>query len=1650
MASSSGSVLPLTSSTPSSLRITSPLAEKLKSHQTEGLHFLWKRLIDDGLLPAGLKCRGSIRVEDRAAAYARSYGAVLGHSMGLGKTFTSLCFVMLVQAELHRRLQAANKSISESVIPPFGACPRLRVLIVAPRSCIPHWEQSVQDWIRSDLFTSSMPMHIPSFRPRESITIALEKFYRVGGIMVLGYEEHLRLLERLDQQLDRAPNTPLPVRNVEPAHRRITSLLDTLRPPPPTEVARWKAKAATYSDMLRDVDVVLLDESHRLKTIKSVQVRELTKNIANVPLRVALTGTPLQNHLSEYLCMTNIVNGLRVDPVHFRQSIAQPIERGQCVDASRHDFEKMQICVARLRSMFSGMVHRCGVELLERSLPPRFETILFVELSRSQEQCYHEMLKRRGESIKVLEMRHEASRICAHPILVDSRYCAQHDLERDDGDSSGHGEDDEGVRVDHRHALPRLESRKRVRSGFDIPPNALEQAKLDDSPKLRLCIDLIKQILQRGEKVVVFAMYIGILQLTAHFLMQRRIDYFLLTGDTMLERRRAMMQEFRQNKPGTPSVFMCSTKAGGVGINLLPANHCILLDTSWNPADDCQATFRIYRYGQTMPVYTYRLCSYGTAEHVVFSYAVRKEWTHRKVADVGDPHRREREERVHYLQYPCSLPLPGWVLNDNVPGSPAATAKANPLGRVGGLPHARQLAFGLSRSFAHLQSSSSDSGSSSCDGSDNDDDGYRPQAPRPSRQGAPSRSKPPPTASIVTFKQYLERSCPLILTLHQHVLSTVVAAVEHSFLLRDNTDEIIKDLHKQLEEKANTTRLLLARPTHTLHADDDDENSTKVGVRGAQHRGGALIEPHLLHNELPVEDKIAHIADTFVAALWDRYQEASLTKFGSRHNSRAAWESEVVSTWGELLKQLDDHRGAASEQPLLSSHKLQSVRSIVVLGYRLACTEFVKTLKHSTTRATLDAHCRLALHLDLLTALSTKGATVWERLPTAWVCECLTEQSFKRPFVQQMIHMGIRSLLWRALQQPRGAHGAVSDVVTSAVELIVAHRILEDGGDFIHPLLHVGISDSQQLRMLDVFIDTLMHSIWPEYKGIPPSPLASEERLKAARQPLSALIDSDREWGDVDPSAVLSMAQAAVLTNLPLSADRMGHYLCGQCSRGIVRIRAPNEAFDRQGGSRGSAVRVCCDVCDYDLVDVLLHKPALRSDLILERWSVGLLSLADWDIPRSVGAEFALEELTHQHPIKFMHELIRTQRFAKGLFTRKDANCSFFSPRPEQRKLADLTKVQGAVHTLPRVLYAAGIDVALSQVPRHHLMMLSLQCGASSLQELARRLQVYGSGVYEHAKTNCRATLVECWSQLRSQSEYNDQRVPEMFVLLGLHYTAAFEITSTADLLDDAAFRDVSFDHDDDDDSSPSSQPNSDTDAARCQRLVMFREVCYALAWSRYRERLVQSPVPKNLMEVVMRHKKSLRSLGAMASSPMDSPLVRPQASEFLPWSNDPAREALLQDVHHLADEVNSFISDTSVPSPPSAFDSDEDEALPSKIAHTWTRSMLSLEDGASIWTEEDLAAIKKYRGDLLWNALVEVFGPGVLSTPVWLATRSEPTEDETSEADHDDLITSELLIPDDMHFVTFGTIAPMSPAQAADAFFHMMVEAACEISWVG
>jgi SWI/SNF-related matrix-associated actin-dependent regulator of chromatin subfamily A member 5 len=139
---------------------------------------------------------------------------------------------------------------------------------------------------------------------------------------------------------------------------------------------------------------------------------------------------------------------------------------------------------------------------------------------------------------------------------------------------------------------------------------------VENCGKLKLVDRLLKRIAEKKEQVLLFSNFTSLLDIMEDYCLMRGYKFCRLDGATELEERDIAIREF--TKPGSDIfIFMLSTRAGGLGINLMTANHVILYDSDWNPQVDLQAMDRAHRIGQKRKVYVYRLITKSTVEEKI-------------------------------------------------------------------------------------------------------------------------------------------------------------------------------------------------------------------------------------------------------------------------------------------------------------------------------------------------------------------------------------------------------------------------------------------------------------------------------------------------------------------------------------------------------------------------------------------------------------------------------------------------------------------------------------------------------------------------------------------------------------------------------------------------------------------------------------------------------------------------------------------------------------------------------------------------------------------------------------------------------------------------------------------------------------------------
>lgn len=184
--------------------------------------------------------------------------------------------------------------------------------------------------------------------------------------------------------------------------------------------------------------------------------------------------------------------------------------------------------------------------------------------------------------------------------------------------------------------------------------------QIEQSNKFRIFFELLEQTILAGERMLLFSQSLLTLDLIEEFLRERQVpsteekwingtNYFRLDGSTPSMERDRLINAFNKAEAIKIPLFLVSTRAGSLGINLVGANRVIIFDASWNPCHDSQAVCRVYRYGQTKPCYIYRLVSDRCLEKKIYDRQINKQGMSDRVVDESNPDNYLSTKDIHSL-----------------------------------------------------------------------------------------------------------------------------------------------------------------------------------------------------------------------------------------------------------------------------------------------------------------------------------------------------------------------------------------------------------------------------------------------------------------------------------------------------------------------------------------------------------------------------------------------------------------------------------------------------------------------------------------------------------------------------------------------------------------------------------------------------------------------------------------------------------------------------------------------------------------------------------------------------------------------------------------------------------------------------------------
>ncbi|KAL0405098.1 UNVERIFIED_CONTAM: Switch 2 [Sesamum latifolium] len=564
------------------VQVPASVNSRLLEHQREGVKFLYN-------------------------LYRNNHGGILGDDMGLGKTIQTIAFLAAV----------FGKSSEPDITPQKGKLKKGPVLIICPSSVILNWESEFSKW---STFSVSV-YHGPN---RDLIMDKLE----ANDVEIL-----------------------------------ITSF-DT-----------YRIQGSILSDI--QWEIVVIDEAHRLKNEKSKLYIECLK--IRTLKRYGLTGTIMQNKIMELFNLFDlVVPGKLGTREHFREFYDEPLKHGQ---RSSAPLRFIQVANERKEHLLlvlrKYMLRRTKEETIGHLMMGKEDNVVFCAMSELQKRVYLRVLQlpdiqclvnkdlpcscgallnklnvAKGQFQMVLSGLIFIGRIQRVVILALFALSSHAWSSSSSGNRKRMGVKKEmelypryllSLRISNHLELikpnPKDDQEKQRKDAefaaavFDIDSELVGGTGQSDSfmgvsdvrhcGKMRALERLMHSWISIGDKILLFSYSVRMLDILEKFIIRKGYSFSRLDGSTPASQRQSLVDDF--NSSPSKQVFLISTRAGGLGLNLVSANRVVIFDPNWNPAQDLQAQDRSFRFGQKRHVTVFRLLAAGSLEELVYMRQVYKQ-----------------------------------------------------------------------------------------------------------------------------------------------------------------------------------------------------------------------------------------------------------------------------------------------------------------------------------------------------------------------------------------------------------------------------------------------------------------------------------------------------------------------------------------------------------------------------------------------------------------------------------------------------------------------------------------------------------------------------------------------------------------------------------------------------------------------------------------------------------------------------------------------------------------------------------------------------------------------------------------------------------------------------------------------------------------
>ncbi|KAI9041649.1 putative SNF2 family helicase/ATPase [Aspergillus affinis] len=564
------------------------IGSRVMPHQLSGIQFMWRELLED----------------------EKGQGCLLAHTMGLGKTMQVISLLATISAAA-----SSNASDVRQQVPPDIR--ESKTLVLSPVTLIENWYEEFIMWCPPD-------SPIGPLRKVTSSTAVEERFQTLvdwdaeGGVLIMGYELFRSwVLNKKSVKRDKSTIS-------DEDHHKVRTML------------------------LEGPNIVVADEAHKMKNASSGIARATMQ--FRTTRRIALTGSPLANNLVDYYTMVNwIAKDYLGEFVEFKANFVEPIEEGLYADSTRWERRRSLIKLKALNNNLEPKLNRADITVLEGSLPPKTEFVLTIPLTPLQKAAYdlyvESTLEGANECVQntnVWSWLAVLSLCNNHPACFRQKLLDRaRDVQNPDEEPEGSPEAEQIPEAPLPYADNFMSKQKKLFATIS-DMNALEL-----SYRAQILDRIITESFNAGDKLLVFSHSIPTLDYIERMLKMTGRKYRRLDGQTPIQSRQTATKNF--NHGSEEYVYLISTRAGGLGLNIPGANRVVIFDFGFSPMWEQQAVGRVYRLGQKKPVFIYRFIAGGTFEEMIYNRAMFKTQLAFRVVDKKNPIRAATKPMKGYL-----------------------------------------------------------------------------------------------------------------------------------------------------------------------------------------------------------------------------------------------------------------------------------------------------------------------------------------------------------------------------------------------------------------------------------------------------------------------------------------------------------------------------------------------------------------------------------------------------------------------------------------------------------------------------------------------------------------------------------------------------------------------------------------------------------------------------------------------------------------------------------------------------------------------------------------------------------------------------------------------------------------------------------------